>query len=93
MWKHLNKRQLDGFCFRQQHGFGPYVLDFYCPELRPCIEIDGEIHATTENQEKDKDRTCFLNQYRINVLRFRNEEIENNIEEVIKEIKDIYGRI
>jgi len=88
MWKHLNKKQLDGFRFRQQHGFGPYILDFYCPELRLCIEIDGEIHNSEENQQKDKERTIFLNQNRINVLRFRNEEIENNIDDVIKEIKD-----
>ena len=88
MWKHLRKKQLNGFRFRQQHGFGPYILDFYCPELRLCIEIDGKIHDTPKNQQKDKERTRFLNQNRIDVLRFRNEEIENNIEDVIKVIKE-----
>ena len=88
MWKHLNKKQLDSFRFRQQHGFGLYILDFYCPELRFCIEIDGEIHDTLEIQQKDKDRTYFLNQNKINILRFRNEEVENDINDVIARIRD-----
>ena len=83
IWKRLQKRQIDGYKFRQQHGMGPYVLDFYCPELRLCIEVDGEIHDLPENKEKDRERTIFLNQNRIEVIRFRNEEINENIEDVI----------
>ena len=75
---------------------GPYVLDFYCPELRLCIEVDGDIHDLPENKEKDRERTIFLNQNRIEVIRFRNEEINENIEDVINRIKEkieeIYGK-
>lgn len=74
--------------FRQQHGFGNYIMDFYCPSIRLCIEIDGEVHETTEAKEYDKERTVFLNHYGIKVIRFRNEEILNDLEEVINKIKD-----
>ena len=84
----MQKRQIDGYKFRQQHGMGPYVLDFYCPELRLCIEVDGDIHDLPENKEKDRERTIFLNQNRIEVIRFRNEEINENIEDVINRIKE-----
>ena len=87
LWKHLCKRQLDGYKFRQQHGFGPYVLDFYCPELRLCIELDGEVHDTKEVHLKDIERTEFLKYNKIHVLRFKNEEVDKNIETVIERIR------
>ncbi len=87
LWKHLCKRQVDGYKFRQQHGFGPYVLDFYCPELRLCIELDGEVHNTPEAKQKDSERTEFLKYNKIHVLRFKNEEVDKNIETVIERIR------
>ena len=93
LWKHLKGKQLDGFRFRRQHGFGPYVLDFYCPQLRLCIELDGEVHDTPQQQEKDEIRTEFLQTQRIDVLRLRNEEVEKNVEQVLEIIKQyIYDR-
>ena len=87
LWKYLRRKQLDGYRFRQQHGFGPYILDFYCPKLRLCIELDGEVHDSPEVKQKDFDRTLFLNQNRISVLRFRNEDVEQDIETVLEKIK------
>ena len=88
LWKRLRGKQLDGYRFRQQHGFGPYVLDFYCPSIRLCIELDGEVHDSQEAQQHDSDRTSFLNQNRIHVLRFRNEEVEQSIELVLQRIRE-----
>ena len=88
LWKYLRDKQFDGYRFRQQHGFGPYVLDFYCPSLRLCIELDGSIHDNEDAKQKDADRTVFLNQNRISVLRFRNEEVESNIEDVLNRIRE-----
>ena len=88
LWKKLRDKQLDGYRFRQQHGFGPYVLDFYCPTLRLCIELDGDVHDTKEVRQKDEERTIFLTQNRIHVLRFRNEEVELNINGVLDRIRD-----
>ena len=87
LWKRLKGKQLDGYRFRQQHGFGPYVLDFYCPSLRLCIELDGEVHDSEEVRQKDADRTVFLKENKIKVLRFRNEEVETDIEDVLKRIR------
>ena len=88
LWKRLRGKQLDGYRFRQQHGFGPYVLDFYCPSIRLCIELDGGVHNDEKVKQKDEERTVFLKQDRIQVLRFRNEEVEQNIEYVLERIKD-----
>ena len=87
LWKELKGKQLEGYRFRQQHGFGPYVLDFYCPSLRLCIELDGEVHAEDRVKQKDEERTIFLKENRIKVLRFRNEEVEQNINDVLERIK------
>ena len=87
LWKYLRKKQLDGYRFRQQHGFGPYIMDFYCPELRLCIELDGSVHEGLEAQQKDADRTAFLNEHRISVLRFRNEEVETDVQSVLDSIR------
>ena len=88
LWSKLKGKQLEGYRFRQQHGFGPYVLDFYCPSLRLCIELDGEVHDEENVKQKDNDRTQFLMQNRISVLRVRNEEVEHNINLVLDRIRD-----
>ena len=44
MWKMLKGRQMEGAKFRRQFGIGPYILDFYCPECRICVELDGDGH-------------------------------------------------
>ena len=93
LWKRLKGKQLDGHRFRQQHGYGPYVLDFYCPELRLCIELDGEIHEDENVKKKDEDRTNFLNQNRIFVLRFRNEEVEQDMNGVLSRIREFINNI
>jgi len=87
LWRYLKGKQLDGYRFRQQHGFGPFVLDFYCPTLRLCIEVDGDVHEERKVIEKDIDRTAFLNDNRIRVLRFRNEEVEEEIDKVLDKIR------
>ncbi len=87
LWKHISYKQLDGWRFRRQHGFGPYVLDFYCPVLKLCIEVDGEIHQRTDVFEKDKERTSFLGSNGIKVIRFTNDEIENDISDVLERIR------
>ena len=87
LWHYQKEQQLDGYKFRQQHGFGPYVLDFYCPRLRLCIELDGGIHEDPQVKLKDEIRTEFLNENRIKVIRFSNEEVEKNINSVLNIIR------
>ena len=88
LWKRLRGKQLDGYRFRQQHGSGPYVMDFYCPSLRLCIELDGEVHNKDDVRQKDEERTEFLIKNKIHILRFRNEEVEHHIENVLERIRE-----
>src|SRR5688500_893413 len=73
LWEALRDRQLDGSKCRRQHGFGPFVLDFFCASCGLVIELDGAIH----DQQVDQDafRTEYLAQYGYRVIRFRNEEV------------------
>ena len=88
LWRALKGKQVGGLKFRRQFGVGPYVLDFYCPEIRLGIELDGGIHKMGNTYEYDERRTRFLAENRINVLRFDNEVVYNNIEGIIEAIKD-----
>jgi len=92
LWRRLKGKQLDGLRFRQQHGYGPYVLDFYCPSLRLCIELDGNIHDEEQVRLKDEERTEFLLEQRIHVLRFRNEDVENDVEGVLNRVREYINK-
>ena len=73
--------------FRRQHPFGNYVLDFYCHEIKLCIEADGSIHNEKDIKEYDIERTKVLNENGITVLRFTNKEIIDTIATVILKIE------
>ena len=90
LWKLLRERQVCGLKFRRQFGAGPYVLDFYCPELRLAIELDGAVHDSAEAVVYDRDRTEYLmREFRIRVMRFRNEQVFEEPEWVLEEIKKV----
>ena len=90
LWKMLKGRNADGMKFRRQQGIGPYVLDFYCPELRLCVELDGSSHDY--KYEYDEQRTEFLQKQGIRVLRFRNDQVWQGIYSVVDEIVRV-GRL
>jgi len=68
LWQQLRLRP-EGLKFRRQHPIGPYVVDFYCAELRPAIEVDGKSHEMGANPERDVERTNFIKQNGYRVLR------------------------
>lgn len=86
LWTHLSNKKL-GVKFRRQHPVSQFIVDFYCHELKLVIEIDGKIHLRKENIEYDKMRTQLLNYHNLQVLRFSNEEVLKDIQEVINRIK------
>ncbi len=61
LWKHLQRKQLEGRKFRRQHSVGNYILDFYCPAEKLCIELDGDAHFTESGVDYDNKRTAYLN--------------------------------
>jgi len=75
LWRALKGKQVNGLKFRRQFGLGPYVLDFYCPEIRLCIELDGEVHKSYEQSQYDEIRTRFMASNNINVIRFENDVV------------------
>jgi len=86
LWHRLKNKQVAGLKFRRQHPVDRFIADFYCHERKLVIELDGDIHAQNEQRDLDKGRTETLNEFGITVLRFKNEEILNDVEEVIKKI-------
>nr|WP_299644729.1 DUF559 domain-containing protein [Devosia sp.] len=69
LWRQLRDRQLAGFRFRRQHPIGPYILDFFCAEMRLCVEVDGRAHDSSAAAAHDEDRTRWLEQHGIRVHR------------------------
>jgi very-short-patch-repair endonuclease len=87
LWLCLKNKQLNGKRFRRQYSFGNFILDFYCPELKLAIELDGKDHFTAVGAEKDVNRDEFLKEHGITVLRFENKLVFEQLEGVLNEIK------
>ena len=90
LWDRLRSSQVEGRKFRRQHSVGVYILDFYCPAERLCIEIDGSIHRNADASSHDKERDEALTQLMIRTVRFTNSEIESDIESVLTNIKTYF---
>ena len=84
LWSILRNRQVQGVKFRRQFSIGHYVLDFYAPEYELGIEADGGQHYTDIGKEKDEVRTKSLKKSGVELLRFSDYEILNNIEGVFE---------
>lgn len=93
LWKLLKNSQAGGYKFRRQHGIGPFVLDFYCPMLRLCVELDGGVHQMPLVDVKDEMRTKFLNEQGITVLRFENDIVWRNPQSIVEKIIEFGKRI
>lgn len=92
LWKLLKGRQAFGLKFRRQHSVGSYILDFYCPEVRLAIELDGEVHKSQEVY--DDARTLFLKQEKgITVLRYENRIVFEFPQQILGEIEEYLGEI
>jgi len=91
LWTNLKNSQLDGKKFRRQHSIGPFIVDFFCPECRLAIELDGDVHMTDQGAERDENRTEFLKRFNVRVIRFENREIFDNVEWVVEVIRQALG--
>lgn len=86
LWRVLRRRQLEGLKFRRQEVVLGYIVDFYCPRLKLAVEIDGTYHSTLSQERYDEKRDFHLRQYGIRTLRFRNEDVYDNLDEVLEAI-------
>jgi very-short-patch-repair endonuclease len=87
VWEILRDRRLFGLKFRRQHVVEGFVVDFYCPEHKLAIEIDGGIHDRRKDYDELRQREI---ESKFNtVIRVKNEEIADNCAVLIKKIKEV----
>ena len=85
LWRHLRRCQLDGYRFRRQQPIGPFVADFFCPEARLVVEVDGGQHAA--QADEDDKRTAWLESRGYRVVRYWNNEVLGNVEGVLGDLR------
>jgi very-short-patch-repair endonuclease len=85
LWYHLRAHRFMGLKFKRQKPMGRYIVDFVCMERRLIIEIDGGQHA--ERVKYDQHRDAWLRGQGYMVLRFWNNEIMLQLEEVLEQIR------
>ena len=83
LWQRLRNRQLAGAKFRRQHPIDRYIVDFYCADAQLVIEVDGSAH---DEPNHDAERQEVLETLGLRVLRFRNAEVFERIEDVLSAI-------
>jgi very-short-patch-repair endonuclease len=88
IWERVCKNQL-GARIRRQHPIWKFIADFYCHEVKLVIEIDGAIHLSSENKEYDISRDIILKEFKIEILRFTNDQVLQEPDLVIEKIKRI----
>jgi len=91
LWTLLKGSRLDGRKFRRQHSVGKYVLDFYCPEERLAVELDGQVHHSESAVLRDRERDLFLDHCGIKILRFENRLVFEATEGVLSAIRNHFG--
>ena len=88
LWSQLKEKQIEGCKFRRQYSVAQFVIDFYSPEMKLAIEVDGDSHFQEGAQEYDQERQQFIESAKITFLRFTNDDVHNNLSAVCEIIKD-----
>lgn len=89
LWSRLRAKQLDGLKFRRQYSVDQFILDFYCPSAKLAIELDGESHFYPEEQKRDSERDRQIRSYGIEIIRFLNSDIYENLDFVLEKILEL----
>lgn len=87
LWERLRLNRLKGYRFKSQHPIGGFIADFYCHKAKLVIELDGKYHDSKSQSEFDANRSSMINEFGLKVIRFRNEDVVNNISLVLSEIE------
>jgi len=91
-WSVLRNRQLSGVKFRRQFSIGSYILDFYSPECKLAIEADGGQHYYDDpGKKRDELRAKELSDLGVQILRFSDRDILNDLEGVCCAIQEALG--
>ncbi|MBA4301930.1 Very-short-patch-repair endonuclease [Algoriphagus alkaliphilus] len=87
LWELLKEKSLGGYKFRRQHPINKFIADFYCHELGLVIELDGSVHDSLDQTEYDSGRTYELEELGLKVIRFKNDQVINELFKVLEEIR------
>ncbi len=87
LWNAL-RHDIQGYRFRRQHPIMDYIADFICIPQKLIIEVDGGYHDTVGQQHDDQVRADYLREKGYKILRFKNEEVNTNVGNVIRTIKE-----
>ena len=89
LWNRIKNRQILNVKFRRQYSIGNYIVDFYSPELKLVIEVDGNSHFTDDAINYDIQRTKFIESFGIKIVRYFNNDILNNLEGVYCDLENV----
>ncbi len=89
LWLRLRNRGLEGYRFRRQAPLGPYIVDFFCPERKLVVEVDGDQHGFDAGRVRDAIRSRWLEAQGHTILRVSNNDVISNIEGVCAAIVDM----
>jgi very-short-patch-repair endonuclease len=90
LWNDLKGRKMLGFKVRRQYGIENYIIDFYCPQLKLAVEIDGDIHYLNEKVKIDLEKDEYLKAEGIKLIRIENLDFEEDYESVILYLEDLF---
>ncbi len=93
LWQELRAHRLEGLGFRRQVPKGPYVVDFYCAAHKLIVELDGSQHGEDAALKYDEERTRWLQADGLRIVRFWNDEVLHNMDQVCYSILHHCGLI
>ena len=91
LWENLRGRRFHGLKFRRQHPIGRFVADFYCPALKLVIEVDGDVHDEFAVHRRDLERTTWLHEAGLRVIRIPNDEVMSDLPAALRRIAVAIG--
>jgi very-short-patch-repair endonuclease len=86
LWDTLRGKRLAGLRFRRQHPYETFIFDFYCPEYRLIVEVDGGYHKEAFQTEKDAERASYLAACGFRLVRLTNDEVLHQLPATLDKI-------
>ena len=86
LWQHLKGSQLGGFKFRRQQSVQDFIVDFYCPEIKLAVEVDGQTHEVEEVFARDQWRQKIIEKENIIFKRYTSNDIFNNLNQALDDL-------
>jgi len=93
LWRQLRGKQFNEFKFRRQHPIDRFIVDFYSREAGLVVEVDGPVHDSPEHKEYDAQRSRFLRESGLVILRFQNDKVLYDMDLVLQDIARFLSRI